>query len=65
MVLMCRFNGEDVRNAQSLAVFQQAFPARQIVTIDCSSIINSAGAIHCIVMHVSTARLTFSGFEDV
>ncbi len=62
-VLMCRFSGEDVRNAQALAVFQQAFPTRQIVTIDCSSIISSAGAIHCIVMHVSTALLTFSGFE--
>ena len=63
-VLMCRFAGEDVRNAQALAVFQQAFPTLEIVTIDCSAIIASAGAIHCIVMHVSTALITMTGFED-
>ena len=63
-VLMCRFTGEDARNAQALAVFQQAFPTREIVSIDCSSIIASAGAIHCIVMHVSTALIAMTGFED-
>ncbi len=63
-VLMCRFTGEDARNAQALASFQQAFPGRQITTIDCSSIIHSAGAIHCIVMHVSTALMLRHGFED-
>ena len=63
-VLMCRFSGEDARNAQALAVFQQAFPTREIVTIDCSAIIASAGAIHCIVMHVSTPLIAMSGFED-
>lgn len=63
-VLMCRFNGEDARNAQALAVFQQAFPTREIVTIDCSAIITSAGAIHCIVMHVSTPLIAMTGFED-
>ena len=63
-VLMCRFNGEDARNAQALSVFQQAFPTREIVTIDCSNIIASAGAIHCIVMHVNTALIAMTGFED-
>ncbi len=63
-VLMCRFSGEDARNAQALAVFQQAFPTRVIETIDCSNIIASAGAIHCIVMHVSTALINMTGFED-
>jgi agmatine deiminase len=63
-VLMCRFTGEDTRNAQALASFQQAFPGRTITTIDCSSIIHSAGAIHCIVMHVSTALMLRHGFED-
>jgi agmatine deiminase len=63
-VLICRFNGEDTRNAQALSAFQQAFPDRQIQTIDCSSIINSAGAIHCIVMHAATALITNSGFEE-
>lgn len=63
-VLICRFTGEDARNAQALSAYQAAFPARQVVTIDCSSIITSAGAIHCIVMHISTAILLYSGFED-
>jgi len=63
-VLMCRFAGQDVRNAQALAVFQQAFPTRDITTIDCSGIIASSGAIHCIVMHVSTALIAMTGFED-
>jgi agmatine deiminase len=63
-VLICRFNGEDARNAQALTSFQQAFPNRQIQTIDCSSIISSAGAIHCIVMHASTPLIAQSGFED-
>lgn len=63
-VLICRFQGEDARNAQALAAFQTAFPTRQVVTIDCSSIISSAGAIHCIVMHISTALMLYSGFED-
>lgn len=63
-VLICRFQGEDARNAQALATFQTAFPTRQVVTIDCSSIISSAGAIHCIVMHISTALMLYSGFED-
>ena len=63
-VLICRFQGEDQRNAQALASFQSAFPTRQVVTIDCSGIITSAGAIHCIVMHISTALMLYSGFED-
>lgn len=52
VVLICRFNGQDVRNAQALATYQSALPGSDIVTVDCSSIITQAGAIHCIVMHV-------------
>ena len=64
-VLICRFQGEDQRNAQALSTFQTAFPSRQVVTIDCSDIISAAGAIHCIVMHISTTGVVFySGFED-
>jgi agmatine deiminase len=63
-VLICRFGGEDARNAQALAAFQQAFPEREISTIDCSAIISAAGAIHCIVMHVSTPIIAINGFED-
>ena len=32
--------------------FQTAFPDHQVIGTDCASIIHSAGAIHCIVMHV-------------
>jgi agmatine deiminase len=63
-VLICRFNGEDARNAQALAEFQKAFPGREISTIDCSALITAAGAIHCIVMHVSTPIIAINGFED-
>jgi len=52
LVLICSFNGEATRNAQALATFQSALPDHDIVQVDCSGIIGSAGAIHCIVMHV-------------
>ena len=51
LVLMCRFNGFENQNAQARTVFEQAFPDFSIVPVDCSTIINSAGALHCIVKH--------------
>lgn len=63
-VLLCRFTGFETENAQALATFQQAFPNRNIVQVDCSGIITLAGAIHCIVMHVPTAYFYFENFED-
>lgn len=65
-VLACQFNGYTAENANALAVFQQAFPARTIVPVNCSSIISLAGAIHCIVMHMPrapAALLRRNGFE--
>lgn len=63
-VLMCNFTGFATENANALAVFQQAFPTRTIVPVDCSSIITLAGAIHCIVMHMPDVdRLLRDGFE--
>lgn len=63
-VLMCNFNGYPTENANALAVFQQAFPTRTIVPVDCTSIITLAGAIHCIVMHVPAAGVPLrNGFE--
>lgn len=61
-VLMCQFDGFATENANALSVFQQAFPARTIVPINCSSIISLAGAIHCIVMHMPAVLLRH-GFE--
>lgn len=52
VVLICRFNGQDARNAAALTTYQSALPGHDIVAVDCSSIITQAGAIHCIVMHV-------------
>ncbi|HRQ64328.1 MAG TPA: agmatine deiminase family protein [Xanthomonadaceae bacterium] len=52
LVMICRFNGYEAQNAQARAVFEAAFPDRQIYAVDCSGIISLAGAIHCIVMHV-------------
>lgn len=52
VALICRFNGQDARNAAALATYQSALPGHDIVAVDCSSIITQAGAIHCIVMHV-------------
>jgi agmatine deiminase len=63
-VLMCRFAGEDARNAEALSSFQAAFPTRRIITIDCSSIITASGAIHCIAMHIGQPFVLKSGFED-
>ncbi|MCC6594137.1 MAG: agmatine deiminase family protein [Xanthomonadales bacterium] len=65
-VLTCQFNGYAAENANALAVFQQAFPSRTIVPINCSSIIGLSGAIHCIVMHmpeVLADLLLRNGFE--
>lgn len=62
LVLACRFNGYDAENAAAVTLFEQAFPSRQVVTIDCSTLITFAGAIHCIVMH-APAVLLREGFE--
>lgn len=66
IVLVCRFNGYPTENAAALATFQAAFEDRTVVSVDCSSIIALAGAIHCIVMHVprrAGVDLLRDGFE--
>ncbi|MGY6555394.1 MAG: agmatine deiminase family protein [Wenzhouxiangella sp.] len=50
-VLICRFNSFPSQNAQAQSVFELAFPEKTIIPVDCSTIINSAGALHCIVKH--------------
>ena len=42
-------------NAQALAIWQQACPGKTVVGIPSQSIITSAGALHCIAMHVPKA----------
>jgi hypothetical protein len=43
-------------NAAVVAMLQSALPGKQIVQINCDSIIGLAGAIHCIVMHIPKHR---------
>ncbi len=66
MVFISEFSGYPVENAEAVVVFQTAFPGKTIIPVDCSSIIHSAGVIHCIVMHVPEVdQLLFGdGFED-
>lgn len=39
-------------DATALQTFQEAMPDHEIIQVDCSSIISSAGAIHCVMKHV-------------
>lgn len=66
LVFVPEFAGYPTENAAALAVYQAAFPDHQVVPVDCSQIIHSAGAIHCVVMHVpAVAVLPFEdGFES-
>jgi len=66
IVFVSEFNGYATENAAAMAVFQTAFPGKTVIPVDCSSIIHSAGAIHCIVMHVPDDRFPIfvNGFED-
>lgn len=66
IVFIPEFSGYATENAQALAVFQAAFPGKTIIPVDCTSIIGSAGAIHCIVMHVPevTDAVFADGFDD-
>jgi agmatine deiminase len=68
IVLVCTFTNQPTgtENEAALATFASAFQDKTIVPIDCSSIINSAGAIHCIVMHVprmDPGEIFRNGFE--
>ena len=68
LVFISEFAGYPAQNAAALAVFQAAFPDHQVIPVDSSDIIHSAGAIHCIVMHVpavGAGGLPFAdGFES-
>jgi agmatine deiminase len=66
IVFIPSFSGYTTENAQALAVFQAAFPGKTIIPVDCTSIINLAGAIHCIVMQVPEVDVPLfeDGFED-
>ena len=62
LVFVPEFSNYATQNAQALAVFEAAFPDHQVIPVDCSDIIHSAGAIHCVVMHVPEIGLM--PFED-
>lgn len=63
-VLVCQFDGYPAQNAQAVSVFEEAMPYHDVVPVNCSGIIGSSGAIHCIVKHVPEVVLfrdTFDG----
>ncbi len=62
LVFVSEFSNYAAQNAQAVAVFETAFPDHQVIPVDCSQIIHSAGAIHCVVMHVPEIGLM--PFED-
>lgn len=65
VVFVCEFSGYATENATALAAYETAFPGRQVIPVDCSGIIGSAGAVHCIVMHVPSVDVLFiDGFES-
>jgi hypothetical protein len=67
LVFISEFSGYATENAQALAVYEAAFPDHQVIPVDCSDIIHSAGAIHCVVMHVPEVLpvpLFADGFES-
>ena len=70
VVLACQFANANSsyadEDAAAVATFELIYPDRQIVPVDCSSIINSSGAVHCIVMHVPDVDppLFADGFES-
>lgn len=73
IVMVCRFNnsqtpsGTGAENTQAANTYAAAFEDKTIVTVNCANIIPSAGAIHCIVMHVPRMgilpALLSDGFE--
>lgn len=64
IVLVPQYSGHATENAQALAVYEQAFPGKQIVGIDGTDIVGLAGVFHCIVMHVPDPTWIFDdGFE--
>jgi agmatine/peptidylarginine deiminase len=54
LVLLPYYTNSQVsgHNAPALAAVQAAMPGKTIVQINCETIIQYAGAVHCIVMHV-------------
>lgn len=67
LVFVSEFAGYPAENAAALAVYQAAFPEHQVIPVDCTGIIGSAGALHCVVMHVPVVGvgLPFAdGFES-
>ncbi len=53
LVFVSRFGGSWVtQDNQALAVFEEAFPDHDVSQLYCGDIIQAAGAIHCIVMHI-------------
>jgi agmatine deiminase len=57
VVITCEYPGYDEQNAEVMHVMTQAFPDRNVIAIDCSNIIHSSGALHCVVKHMPQTEL--------
>ena len=58
LVFVARFGGSwSSQDSEALAVFEEAFPDKQVSQLYCGDIIHAAGAIHCIMMHVPAMRV--------
>ena len=48
----------DAADAEALATLAEAFPGRDIVPIDCRSVIRQHGSLHCLTMQLPRGTLT-------
>ena len=56
--VLCPTYGQPDRDAEALATIGQAFPNRDIVGIDCRSIIRQHGSLHCCTMQFPDGAMT-------
>ncbi|MBN1459850.1 MAG: agmatine deiminase family protein [Armatimonadetes bacterium] len=52
------YGGYPDLNDRAMMTFETALPERRIVPVDCSTLIASGGALHCIALHVPAVRGT-------
>ena len=48
----------DPADGQALAVIKQAFPAHEVIAIDCSAVIIQHGSLHCLTMQLPQGTLS-------
>ncbi|MEM9558240.1 MAG: agmatine deiminase family protein [Acidobacteriota bacterium] len=66
IVFIPEYDPYPVDNAAAVTVYETAFPNHQIIPVDASFLVQFAGVLHCIVMHVPSdlSGIFFDGFES-